>query len=149
MTYQIIYSSESSIPMQSEALEALLAQAQRNNRANNISGALAYVDGCFLQILEGEMHSVKGLMDRIAGDLRHDALTILLEGEVSAAVFAEWDMAYVSATPQQVAQWIGFSSADQLPGRLRHMREDRQRVVHLKNCILSVLLGVGFPKFPE
>lgn len=141
MTYQIIYSSESAIPMQSEDLEALLVHARRSNRANNITGALAYVDGYFLQILEGERESLKSLMDRICRDVRHEAVTILLADEVPAAAFGEWDMAYVSASPQQVAQWVGVGTATQLPGLFREMREDRRRAVHVKNCILSVLSG--------
>ena len=59
MTYQIIYSSESSTPMQADDLEYLLAHARRHNAAKEITGALVYADGVFLQILEGDSASVR------------------------------------------------------------------------------------------
>ena len=108
MTYQIIYSSLSTAPMQSDDLEKLLDQARRSNGLQQISGALIYSDRNFLQILEGERTKVEALMDRIRKDARHDHVAILREGEIPSARFDDWKMAYVSATPEQVARWAGI-----------------------------------------
>lgn len=149
MSYQIIYSSVSSVPMQPDQLEALLEQAQRSNDRQHITGALVYVDGHFLQILEGERASVQDLMEKISGDLRHETVTILQAGEVATPVFADWDMAYVSATPEQVAQWAGLSGTVHLPELFEDMRQDRGRARQVARSILSVLLGEPALQAPD
>ncbi|MBA4264265.1 MAG: hypothetical protein C0453_04220 [Comamonadaceae bacterium] len=141
MTYQIIYSSVASTPMQLEDLEDLLEQAQCRNVRKGITGALVYVDGHFLQILEGEREGVQKLMARISGDLRHETVTILQESEISFAAFSEWNMAYVSATPEQVAEWAGLSGTTGLPEVLKDMHQDRHMAEQVARRILAVLVG--------
>lgn len=141
MTYQIIYSSAASTPMEQDELDGLLEHAQAGNDQKGITGALVYVDGFFLQILEGERESVLRLMKRISGDLRHETVTVLQEGDVSSAAFSDWKMAFVSATPQQVAEWAGLSGHTKLPDVLRDMRKDRQMASDVAKRILAVLLA--------
>ena len=94
--------------MQSDDLQELLEKARDNNGIQGISGALVYTDGMFLQILEGDRTKVQALMARIEKDVRHENVTILREGEIASAKFSSWKMAYVSATPEQVARWAGI-----------------------------------------
>lgn len=140
MPYQVIYSSVSSTPMQQEDLEDILERAQLNNARSGITGALVYVDGCFLQVLEGEAEAVQSLMKRISVDLRHETVSVLQAQPVAAAAFADWRMAYVSATSAQVAQWAGLSARAELPETLENMRVDRQKAMQVLNCILHVLM---------
>ena len=128
MTYQTVYSSESTFPMQAGDLEELLARARRKNAIDGISGALVYTDGMFLQILEGERAKVQALMATIRSDVRHTRVTILREGDVASAQFASWKMAYVGATPEQVASWAGLGSASG-PGEDDSLRRTAQFVV--------------------
>jgi len=139
MTYQIIYSSESATPMQTDELEEILQHARGSNATKGITGALIYVDGVFLQILEGETDTVQELMARISKDVRHETVTVLKQGEISCAIFSDWKMAYVSATPQQVAEWAGLSGTIAIPEILTDMRQDPQRTAQLAAGILSVL----------
>ena len=139
MTYQIIYSSESSTPMQAEDLEYLLAHARRHNAAKGITGALVYADGVFLQILEGDNTSVKDLMAKILQDVRHETVTIFRESEIPAAAFSGWDMAYVSATSAQVAHWAGLSGAIEIPEILTDIRQDPHRAAQVAQSILAYL----------
>jgi hypothetical protein len=139
MTYQIIYSSESTSPMQAVDLEEILEQARARNAASGITGALVYVDGVFLQILEGEPVKVQTLMASIAKDLRHQTVTVLLENTAPIASFAEWKMAYVSATSEQVAMWAGLSGIADIPTMLNDLRSDTKRTMQLTDGILSVL----------
>jgi len=141
MTYQLIYSSVSSTPMQLEELEDLLEQAQGNNAIHGITGALVYADGFFMQILEGERASVERLMERISRDLRHETLLILQEGEIPSGSFSDWNMAYISATPEQIAAWAGLSVTTQLPDVWRNIREDPERVTQVARSILGALVG--------
>jgi hypothetical protein len=139
MTYQIIYSSDSSIPMQADDLEDLLEQARERNAQRGITGALVYVDGVFLQILEGEAATIKALMAKIAIDLRHEAVTVLQEGEVPAPRFSDWTMAYVGATPEQVADWLCMPGTTPVPDLFDGMRRDASQVTNVAQSVLSVL----------
>lgn len=145
MTFQLIYSSVSSTPMQMDELEELLEHAQSSNPGHGITGALVYADGHFLQILEGERGAVLDLMDRIAKDLRHETIAVLQAGDVPQPAFAAWEMAYVSATPQQVVQWAGLTASVQLPEVWADIREDPARAAQLTQSILGVLVGEAGP----
>ena len=141
MTYQIIYSSESSTPMQLEELEDILEHARSNNYSKGITGALVYVDGVFLQILEGERARVQELMERISNDVRHEAVTVLKAGEVESAAFSDWKMAYVSATAEQIAKWAGFGETVALPTLLDDMRQDPQMATQVAQSVLAILVA--------
>lgn len=140
MTYRIIYTSVASTPLQLDELEDILEQAQLNNAGNRITGALVYVDGFFLQILEGDQVAVQNLMQTISKDLRHETVSVLQAGEVPAAAFENWNMAYISATPQQVAEWVGLSAASTGRDVWEDVRQDRSKVERVTKGILSVLV---------
>ena len=139
MTYQTIYSSESATPMQMEDLEEILEHARRNNARSGITGALVYVDGVFLQILEGHAEVVQELMEKISRDVRHETVTVLKQGEIPAAIFRDWKMAYVSATSEQIAKWAGLSGTTAIPDILSDMRSDPFKATQVAQSILSVL----------
>ena len=109
MTYQLIYSSQAKREMSIADLEQILVDARQGNEKHNITGALVYVDGVFLQILEGEEPTVRRLMESIAADTRHTDLKVFHEAEVAAPTFKSWRMAYVTPTPGQVAAWAGLA----------------------------------------
>ena len=138
MTYQTIYSSEATTPMQTEDLEELLQRARRRNAIEGISGALVYTDGIFLQILEGERAKVHALMARIHKDVRHENVTVLREGDVPAPLFSSWKMAYVSATPAEVARWAGI---DVVTGKSEAVddHENVERTAQFAQDILALL----------
>ena len=146
MPYQVIYSSASSTPLQQEDLEDILTHARRKNARTGITGALAYVDGCFLQVLEGEAAAVQQLMARIATDLRHETVIVLQSGEIAAPAFPDWQMAYVSATAAQVAEWAGLSAKTELPETLEALRQDREKTMQVSKSILAVLMDESAPK---
>ncbi len=139
MIYQIIYSSESSTPMQLDDLEDILEHARIWNGTKGITGALVYADGVFLQILEGDRVEVQELMVKILGDLRHETVTVLRECEIPCAVFGSWQMAYVSATSEQVAAWAGLSVAAGTHEVVNSRGEDPHRAEQFAQSILSLL----------
>ena len=141
MTYQIIYSSEASTPMQTDDLEELLGHARRSNATKGITGALVYAEGMFLQILEGDKAEVQDLMAEIRRDVRHETVIVLREGEIPVAIFGSWKMAYVEATPQQVAKWAGLSVARDTTESLGEIGEDEQRTAKFAQDILSLLVA--------
>ena len=139
MPYQIIYSSKSATPMQMDDLEDILESARESNTDAGITGALVYIDGFFLQILEGEARAVEALMARIAKDVRHETVSVLKQGNMTTSLFSDWRMAYVSATAEQVAEWAGLSRTTAVPDILADMHSDPMRVTQVTQSILSAL----------
>ena len=137
--YQIIYSSESSTPMQLDDLEDILEHARIWNATVGITGALVYADGVFLQILEGDRVKVQALMMKIMADLRHETVIVLRECEIPFALFGSWQMAYVSATPAQVAAWAGLSIAPGTDEAYSSIGEDPHRAEQFAQSILALL----------
>ena len=129
--------------MQTDDLEELLDHARRSNAAKVITGALVYAEGIFLQILEGDKVRVQDLMARIRRDVRHESVIVLREGEVPSAIFGNWKMAYVSATPQQVAKWAGLSVATDTTESPSEAAEEQNRTVQFAQDILSLLVAEG------
>ena len=108
MTYQMIYSSQATAAMSIADLEAILVDARTGNERRKVTGVLVYVDGVFLQILEGDEQVLRSLMRSITSDSRHTGVKVFHEAEVDSPTFTSWRMAYLSATPQQMAVWAGL-----------------------------------------
>ena len=100
---------------------------------------MVYADGVFLQILEGDRVKVQELMVKILRDLRHETVIVLRECEIPCAVFGSWQMAYVSATPQQVAAWAGLSVAAGVHEVENGSGQDPYRAEQFAQSILSLL----------
>jgi hypothetical protein len=126
--------------MQTDDLQELLDHSRRSNAANGITGALVYTDGIFLQILEGDEDRLNDLMTKIRQDVRHENVVVLQAGEVPTAVFGSWKMAYVSATPKQVAQWAGISTANAATDSLSETVEEQNRTAQFAQDILALLV---------
>ncbi len=148
MTYQLIYSSEAAAPMQVDDLDELLNHARRSNAAKGITGALIYAEGIFLQILEGDEVRVQDLMQKIRRDVRHANVIVLREREVPTARFGSWKMAYVSATPQQVAKWAGVGVPAGITESLIETGAEQDRTAQFAQDILSLLVADNASK-PE
>ena len=136
------------MPMQSDDLEELLEKARSNNAAHGISGALVYTDRVFLQILEGERAKLQALMARIVKDVRHEAVVILREGDIPAAQFGSWGMAYVGATPDQAARWAGVRGDEGSQDGTDDANADLERTAQFVKDIRG-LLALGTPAGPS
>jgi hypothetical protein len=108
VAYQVIYSSQAAVPMSMADLEKILVDARSGNERRGITGALVYVDGVFLQILEGPKDTVKSLVTSIAKDTRHSSFQVFHEAEIDSPMFNSWKMAYLNPTPGEVAVWLGM-----------------------------------------
>jgi Sensors of blue-light using FAD len=127
--------------MQTDDLQELLDHARRSNAAKGITGALVYAEGVFLQIIEGDKVLLQELMAKIRRDVRHESVFVLREGEVPTAIFGSWKMAYVSATPKQVAKWAGLSAANDTTESLSETVEEQNRTAQFAQDILSLLVA--------
>lgn len=90
---QLLYVSNTSRDFPEENLKDILEAARRNNAAKHVTGMLLYLDGAFLQVLEGPADAVEEIYQAIRADKRHWNPLILLDREASRA-FADWSMGF-------------------------------------------------------
>jgi len=114
MTYQTIYSSTATKRIMKSDLYIILREARMNNKKSGVSGFLLFSDGTFIQALEGEEEVVKSIMGKISNDSRHDSLNILQEKNINERSFQNWEMAYVSPSPRDMATWSGLHNTTTL-----------------------------------
>jgi hypothetical protein len=70
----------------------IVARSMHNNRLCDVTGLLVVHGGWFVQALEGPSASVRETFERIAGDPRHFALTVIASGAADERLFGASDM---------------------------------------------------------
>ncbi len=80
------------------AVNELLSVARSRNQEMDISGALFFNAGRFVQVLEGDEAAVRTIFKSVEGDPRHDQVTILSFQESNVRRFKNWSMAFVGKT---------------------------------------------------
>lgn len=89
---QLLYSSRSKQDFSPADLDELVKCASENNARLGITGALVYIDGTFVQALEGPHGKVTTLYDRILADERHDDMLLVRIRRIRAREFPDWGM---------------------------------------------------------
>lgn len=103
MYYIFYHSVESGIFKNKKVeIENLLLQSRENNKKQNITGILLYIEGTFIQYIEGEDNSVKKLYDSIKKDKRLLVVKTIDEGITYKRIFENWDLAYEDFTIQTI-----------------------------------------------
>jgi hypothetical protein len=69
--HHIIYVSQASKAFSPLGLVTPLIESRGGNEQRDVSGALVYGAGQFMQVIEGESHMANALYNRIARDPRH------------------------------------------------------------------------------
>ena len=105
--YRLMYMSTSRNFMSEGELEQLLEGARQRNAADGITGMLIYVEGHFLQIIEGSKESVERLSKRIAADPRHSGIIHLMAGPIDRRAFADWSMGFQRLSEQDGQRVLG------------------------------------------
>lgn len=88
---QLIYRSEP-FGYDHPTLSDILFKARRNNRRDDITGALICRHDVYLQLLEGPEAAIDAAYARIAADNRHCDVRLLSADTVDARMFPGWDM---------------------------------------------------------
>ena len=107
--FRLIYVSSAHIKFSECDLVDLMAQSRERNVNDGITGLLLYKDGNFLQVLEGEQTAVLKTYARIARDVRHHGLIILLQERFVERTFPEWSMAFRDLNSPEVVSSPSFS----------------------------------------
>jgi hypothetical protein len=140
MPYRLVYSSEAAPDLAPAELEGMLAESRIRNKAHGITGVLVFVDGAFLQILEGEKNDVVDLMSRIDRDPRHRGVKVFYEQDVDERAFDSWSMAYLSPSAPEVAAWAELEGATTIGDVLRSLESHPGR---LPGMVLNVLKALA------
>lgn len=110
MLYYYVYVSSSINDFTDADLQELLCLARKRNHENGITGMLLYVEGNFMQVLEGEKSAVLMTLGRIELDSRHHNIYKVLDGEEAVRQFPDWSMAYMTTNPEELAASLpGYS----------------------------------------
>jgi hypothetical protein len=91
---QLLYVSNTESDIALGALDDILTASRRNNELMGITGLLLFIDGGFLQILEGEERAVRELYTRVANDPRHRSPRLMLDREIPGRAFPDWSMGF-------------------------------------------------------
>ena len=114
MVRQLLYASNTSRDTPDSVLDDILAASRRNNAGAGVTGMLLYVEGGFMQVLEGGEEAVGAIYDRICRDKRHWNTLVLLDRSAPRA-FSEWSMGFERPKP---GDGIFTITRDAISGRL-------------------------------
>jgi hypothetical protein len=90
--YSLTYVSSASSRFMEGDFERLSIVSERNNQRDDITGALLFKEGTFMQVLEGDEAAVCRTFARIASDPRHQGLITMLRGEIQERQFPKFSM---------------------------------------------------------
>ena len=92
---QLVYRSIEAHPLGVSGLAKLTLNSGRKNHAKGITGILAYHNGEFVQVLEGDSTILDDLYMKIYADPRHRDVTLLRRHEIKHRDFTEWSMSLI------------------------------------------------------
>lgn len=97
--YNLVYSSMAQLDSANASdlamVDQILATARERNAKVDVTGALLFTEGCFVQALEGDRDAVRATYERIAGDPRHKRVEVLSSQFGDRRRFKQWSMAFV------------------------------------------------------
>lgn len=108
--YSLIYISTASREFAREELLEILRVSHENNTRDNITGLLLHKERSFMQLLEGPEVAVCATYARIARDLRHQDITVLLERETEERDFPDWSMGFQALDTEAARATPGYSA---------------------------------------
>jgi hypothetical protein len=88
----LIYVSRAAPGLGMAEIEAIGEVAQRRNGASDVTGALLFYAGYFLQALEGHEADVRTTFARIERDPRHRDVQVLAGVAAGERLFGQWSM---------------------------------------------------------
>lgn len=99
---QVLYLSSAVKKFTQTEIDEILKKARRRNAETGVTGVLFYLDGNFLQLLEGEDPALTETYLRIKDDSRHRGLTKLIDEEIAARSFPDWSMGFRAITAAEL-----------------------------------------------
>lgn len=85
-----------------ETNKNILSTSCSFNQEKNISGALIYGLGFFIQCLEGNDQTVEELYDKICQDTRHYDVKLVSKTDIDQRHFSEWNMSLMNLSAYKI-----------------------------------------------
>lgn len=95
-------------------LAVILAESQRNNDREGLTGALAAHRDRYIQVVEGPAQALDALLRRLECDPRHRDVVLLGREPIETRLFGRWSMASARITPAYGAALDTLVADDQL-----------------------------------
>jgi hypothetical protein len=126
---QLTYASEACSGFEEHQIPELLKSIRPANARHHVTGMLLYIQGAFLQMLEGEAPHVDALYERIAKDPRHRDVTLLIRQNVGERGFADWTMDYTTVDALDAGALVGDPDLFTVAGVPRRLTADQARTL--------------------
>lgn len=139
--HHLIYGSRATKPFSDSELLALLLQARSNNLRYDITGALVYGAGQFMQIMEGEEAVVVELYERIQQDPRHDQLVRYADKPIRERSFGEWSMAFQPVSEAQFKDLMGYLPASTFQDEVPDLGSADVLLLQMMKTLVTTPLG--------
>ena len=97
----LIYASKVSNLPADRGMQQILDSSRKNNSQREITGALAFDQNYFFQILEGPRNQLNMLYNLILKDNRHKDCEILSYYEINHREFSKWSMGLILPTEKK------------------------------------------------
>jgi Sensors of blue-light using FAD len=104
---QLIYTSQVSSDFSEHDIPELLKTIRPANAKLQVTGMLFYLGTAFLQVLEGEAHSVDCAYARVLVDKRHTQVTMISREPVEERSFPNWTMDFATIDLVEAGEIIG------------------------------------------
>ena len=108
--YRIIYLSSASKLLSDDELNYLLKSSKIKNKKYNITVLLLYIDGDFLQVIEGEKQDVLNLFELIKRDERNRSIICVFNENVEKRQFPDWLMGFSQLTYHNLQKMDSFEN---------------------------------------
>ncbi len=135
--YHLVYTSHATKEFAEHDLIELLKECRVSNKENGITGMLLYLQGKFIQVLEGEKTVVDTIYAKIKADVRHTKVMTVIQGKSPERIFKGWTMGFKRLTFEDAEQLTGFRDIDQFFEK-QEMKED--------NNLLLLFLDMFYKK---
>ena len=108
--YRIIYMSSSVKLLEENEIDSLLKYSRKSNINNDITGVLLYIEGDFLQVIEGEEDVIISLFEKIKMDSRHKGIICVFNEKVKERQFSDWSMGFHITNYEKLIKDTGFDT---------------------------------------
>ena len=113
--FHLIYLSTARKLFTDNDLLEMLTISVKNNTLRNVTGFLIYVEGRFIQVLEGKKTDVEFIFDKILNNNRHHQITVLEKHNIKKRNFETWSMGFKSLSQDdELISIDGYSSISSL-----------------------------------
>jgi hypothetical protein len=119
----VLYISTARAGITRDEVDDIVATSKRRNAAEAITGVLLFNGANFMQLIEGPVEPLGGLMRRLYADQRHHGLIKLVDRAIEARACGDWALQPIAIGLPQAERRAAVAGLlpDDMDGDLRMM----------------------------